>query len=94
VDSSNGRISVGTALADVHAESANGGIRIGEVACGRVDLRAAAGELEVGVRESTAAWLDVSTRVGDVRNSRVPAEGRTPARRPSRCAPSPASATS
>ncbi|MET9514517.1 DUF4097 family beta strand repeat-containing protein [Streptomyces sp. NPDC002994] len=74
-NSSNGRISVGVAHAGVDAKSANGGIRIGEVARGQITLRAAAGDLEVGIRESTAAWLDVNTGVGKLRNSLGPAEG-------------------
>jgi len=30
-------------------------------------LETAAGELEVGIREGTAAWLDVSSKYGRVR---------------------------
>ncbi|WP_274560783.1 DUF4097 family beta strand repeat-containing protein [Streptomyces spiramyceticus] len=74
-NSSNGRISVGVAHSGVDAKSANGGIRIGEVARGQVVLQIASGDVEVGIRESTAAWLDVSTRVGSVRNSLGPSEG-------------------
>ncbi|MGW1989393.1 DUF4097 family beta strand repeat-containing protein [Embleya sp. NPDC001921] len=69
VCSSDGRIAIGVAHADVDATCANGGIRIEEVARGRVRLRTGTGNLEVGVRESTAARLDVRTRMGDVRNS-------------------------
>ncbi|UQI46886.1 DUF4097 domain-containing protein [Streptomyces sp. HU2014] len=75
VNSSNGRISVGVAHAGVDAKSAKGGIRIDEVARGKVTLQTAMGDLEIGIRESTAAWLDVSTRFGGVRNSLGPAEG-------------------
>ncbi|WP_248965176.1 DUF4097 family beta strand repeat-containing protein [Sphaerisporangium perillae] len=74
-NASNGRISVGVAHAGVEAKSANGGIRIGEVARGQVVLQTATGDLEVGIRESTAAWLDVNTRLGSVRNSLGSAEG-------------------
>jgi DUF4097 and DUF4098 domain-containing protein YvlB len=74
-NSSNGRISVGVAHAGVDAKSASGGIRVGEVARGQVVLQTAAGDLEVGIRESTAAWLDVHTRLGSVRNSLSPFEG-------------------
>ncbi|MDI3403766.1 DUF4097 family beta strand repeat-containing protein [Streptomyces cavernicola] len=73
--SSNGRISVDVAHASVEAKSANGHIRVGDVARGRITLRTAAGDLEVGIRESTAAWLDVSTAVGSVLNSLGPAAG-------------------
>lgn len=75
VSSSNGRISVDTAHASVEAKCANGAIRIGEVARGRITLQAAVGDIEVGIREPTAAWLDVHTRFGDVRNSLGPTEG-------------------
>lgn len=74
-NSSNGRTSVDVAHAGVDARSANGGIRIGDVARGRVVLQAAAGAIEVGIRESTAAWLDVHTVVGTVRNSLGSADG-------------------
>jgi len=69
VTSANGRISVDRALASVMAKTANGNIRIGEVVNGAIELQTAAGELEIGIREGTAAWLDVSSRYGRVRNS-------------------------
>ncbi|MEU5421815.1 DUF4097 family beta strand repeat-containing protein [Streptomyces sp. NPDC020667] len=73
--SANGAISVGVAHGGVEAKSANGTIRIGEVARGKVTLQGASGDLEIGIRHSTAAWLDVSTGVGTVRNSLGPADG-------------------
>jgi hypothetical protein len=69
VKSANGRISVNRAHASVIAKTANGNIRIGEVVNGAIVLETAAGELEVGIREGTAAWLDVSSQYGRVRNS-------------------------
>jgi DUF4097 and DUF4098 domain-containing protein YvlB len=69
VKSANGRISVDRAHASVMAKTANGNIRIGEVVNGAIVLETAAGELEVGIREGTAAWLDVSSHYGRVRNS-------------------------
>ncbi|WP_329149357.1 DUF4097 domain-containing protein [Streptomyces sp. NBC_01456] len=73
--SANGALSVGVAHDSVDATSANGAIRIGEVARGRVDLQAAAGDLEIGIRQSTAAWLDVHTDVGSVRTPLGPSDG-------------------
>lgn len=64
-----GDISIGRVYDDVTARSVTGDIRVGEVTRGRVELRAAAGELEIGVRKGSAAWLDVHTKVGHVRNS-------------------------
>jgi DUF4097 and DUF4098 domain-containing protein YvlB len=69
VKSANGRISVDLAHVSVIAKTANGNIRIGEVVNGAIVLETAAGELEVGIREGTAAWLDVSSHYGRVRNS-------------------------
>jgi hypothetical protein len=69
VKSANGRISVDRAHASVIAKTANGNIRIGEVMRGAIVLETAAGELQVGIREGTAAWLDVSAHHGRVRNS-------------------------
>ncbi|GHC43679.1 DUF4097 family beta strand repeat-containing protein [Streptomyces cinnamoneus] len=72
---SNGRISVGVARAGVDARSANGGIRIGEVTRGKVTVQTSAGDLDIGVPESTAAWLDVNTRFGTVHSELTPADG-------------------
>jgi Putative adhesin len=69
VKSANGRISVDRAHASVIAKTANGNIRVGEVTSGAIVLETAAGELEIGIREGTAAWLDLSSHYGRVRNS-------------------------
>lgn len=75
VSSSNGRITVGTAQAGVEAKSAYGTIHVGDVARGRVTLRTSAGDVEVGIRGTTAAWLDVHTSLGSIRNSLSPSDG-------------------
>ena len=50
-------------------------------------LETALGELEVGIREGTAAWLDVSASFGSVRNALDAADAPgAVAPRPSRCA--------
>ncbi|MET9698734.1 DUF4097 family beta strand repeat-containing protein [Streptomyces sp. NPDC006529] len=72
---SNGSVSVGTAHAGVEAKSANGHIEVGEVARGQVALQTAAGNISVGIAPSTAAWLDVNTRVGSVRNTLTTTDG-------------------
>jgi DUF4097 and DUF4098 domain-containing protein YvlB len=69
VKSANGRITVDRAHSSVIAKTANGNIRIGEVVSGAIVLETAAGELEIGICEGTAAWLDVSSKYGRVRNS-------------------------
>lgn len=35
---------------------------------GRVELRTKAGDLQVGIHEGAAAWLDVKSKAGAVRN--------------------------
>jgi hypothetical protein len=66
--SANGDIFVGHAGGDVHAKTANGRIRVDEVVRGSVVMETSAGELAVGIREGTAAWLDVRSLTGRVRN--------------------------
>jgi DUF4097 and DUF4098 domain-containing protein YvlB len=68
LNAANGSITVDRAHASVTAKTANGSVRIGEVARGAVTLETAAGSLEIGIRTGTAAWLDVKTSAGRVRN--------------------------
>jgi DUF4097 and DUF4098 domain-containing protein YvlB len=68
VRAANGGISVDRAGAGVDAKTSNGAIRLGEVARGSVVLGTAAGDLDIGIAEGTAAWLDVNTGHGRVRN--------------------------
>jgi hypothetical protein len=64
----NGDIMVDQAGSAVRARTAYGSIRVGEVVRGDVVMDTAFGDLEVGVREGTAAWLDVDSRAGSVRS--------------------------
>lgn len=73
--SSNGNVLIGHAGAGVVARTANGDVRVAEVGRGDVVVETAAGELEVGIAPGVAAWLDVSTRFGSVRNSLDSARG-------------------
>lgn len=68
VRSANGDIAVGRAGAGVDAKTSNGSIRLGEVVRGSVVLATAMGDLEIGVAQGTAAWLEVNTGFGHVRN--------------------------
>ena len=68
VNAGNGRISVEQARETVAARSANGDVRLGEVAHGAVLAQTAFGKVEIGIREGVAAWLDLNTRYGSVRN--------------------------
>ncbi|MFD7666102.1 DUF4097 domain-containing protein [Streptomyces sp. NPDC059788] len=73
--SANGRIDIAVARAGVDASCSSGGIRVGDVTRGRIDLRTSVGDLEVGIHEGTAAWLDTHTKYGTVRNSLGAADG-------------------
>ena len=68
VNAANGRISVDQASGPVAAKSANGDVRLGEVAHGAVLAQTGLGKVEIGIRDGVAAWLDLSTRYGSVRN--------------------------
>jgi putative adhesin len=63
-----GEIAVARAASDVSARNAYGGVRIAEAVSGVVDLSTTYGELEIGIATGTAAWLDVSSSTGSVRN--------------------------
>jgi hypothetical protein len=69
VNAANGSIAVDLARATVAAKSANGDVRLGEVVRGSVVLETHLGDLEVGIREGTAAWLDVRSTAGKVHNA-------------------------
>lgn len=78
LSAANGDISVDQASAAVEAKAANGNIRMGEVVRGSVVLETGFGEVEVGIREGTAARLDLRTRLGGVRNFLDASDGPEP----------------
>ncbi|MFE5810576.1 DUF4097 domain-containing protein [Streptomyces sp. NPDC056491] len=71
----NGSITVGRAQGSVSSKSSNGDVRIEEVARGTVALQTKAGDLEVGIRQGTAAWLDIHSQAGVVYSALGSAEG-------------------
>jgi hypothetical protein len=75
VNTANGDILVDRAHAGVHAKTASGDIRLGEVIRDRVVLETAVGEIEVGIREGSAAWLELNSLTGSVRNTLTPSDG-------------------
>ncbi|NUT93577.1 MAG: DUF4097 family beta strand repeat protein [Saccharothrix sp.] len=79
VKSANGEISVDLARGDVTATTASGSIRVHEVIRGKVVMETSVGQLEVGIRNGTAAWLDLSSVLGAVHNSLEAASGPDPA---------------
>jgi DUF4097 and DUF4098 domain-containing protein YvlB len=75
LNTAHGDITVYRALAAVSAKTAYGSVRIGEVVRGSVVLETSFGELELGVREGTAAWLDVNSQHGSVRSDLEAGDG-------------------
>ncbi|MFC8062848.1 DUF4097 domain-containing protein [Streptomyces sp. NPDC057293] len=69
VNGANGDIDVARAEDSVTATTAHGTLRVGRVTRGSVQLQTSYGAIEVGVAEGTAAWLDVNSRSGQVRNT-------------------------
>jgi DUF4097 and DUF4098 domain-containing protein YvlB len=74
VSAANGGISIDVAHEGVVAKTANGIVRFGEVARGAAVAESAFGDIEVGIRDGVAAWLDLNTRFGHVRNELDPSE--------------------
>jgi DUF4097 and DUF4098 domain-containing protein YvlB len=68
IKAANGSVSVDRALSDITATSSNGEVRIGEVVRGKVSATSKNGGVEVGVREGSAAWLELNTGLGRVYN--------------------------
>jgi hypothetical protein len=68
VKAANGSVAIDVATAGVDARSANGDVRLGEAVRGAVTLATHAGDVEVGVRPGSAAWLDVTATGGKVYN--------------------------
>jgi len=77
-NAANGDITIDRALSAVIAKTANGAVRIGEVVRGAIEISTANGELEVGIRQGTAAMLDVHSHFGSVRNSLTATERPQP----------------
>lgn len=69
VSGANGDIEIRRAEASVTATTARGALRVAEVARGTVQLESDYGAIEVGIREGTAALLDVRSECGQVRNT-------------------------
>ena len=63
-----GDITVEHAWASVDAKTPAGAIRVHEVGGGTVNLQTSGGEVEIGVPEGVAAWLDLNAKRGRVRS--------------------------
>jgi hypothetical protein len=69
VKAANGDVAVDVAHASVVAKTANGDLRLGEAVRGTVVLETQIGDVGIGLREGTHAWLDVRASAGKVRNA-------------------------
>ena len=70
-----GDVTVDRALASLTGSTMYGQVRVGQAVRGSLVLETAYGEVEAGVREGTAAWLDVSSGAGRIRNLLTEAAG-------------------
>lgn len=68
MNGSYGDMAVDHAAADVEVKTAYGSVRIGAVVRGAVTFTSTYGHLDIGVGDGTAAWLDVSSSTGKLRN--------------------------
>jgi len=78
---SNGDITIDAAGGDVEAVTALGNIRVARLRQGGSELKTATGEIEIGIGEGTAAWIDAHSGFGAIRNQMTdtaePAPGDT-----------------
>ena len=79
VKAANGKIAVDAGACRLVAKSSNGDVRLGQAVRGSVVLETRLGDVEVGIREGTAAWLDVRAAAGSVHNELEAAEAPGPA---------------
>jgi DUF4097 and DUF4098 domain-containing protein YvlB len=63
-----GDLEITTALASVTANTAYGSVQIAEVSSGSIQVESGFGQVTIGVRQGVAAWLDLSSKGGHVRN--------------------------
>lgn len=63
-----GDLEITRALASVTAKTAYGTVQVGEVSTGSIQLESGYGQITVGVRAGVAAWLDLESKNGRVRN--------------------------
>ncbi|MGO4145514.1 DUF4097 domain-containing protein [Paenarthrobacter sp. YAF11_1] len=69
ISAANGDVSLERAGASTIIKASSGDITVGEVSAGTLTAQTAAGALSIGVRQGTAAWLDLKTKYGRLRNA-------------------------
>jgi len=68
LQNANGAIEVESASSQVTAKTALGDVRLGMLSQGSSEARTACGQIDIGVLDGVAAWLDLSTGFGRVHN--------------------------
>ena len=63
-----GDLEITKALGSVTGKTAYGAIQLREVSSGSIQIESGFGQIELGVRPGVAAWLDLSSKNGRVRN--------------------------
>lgn len=83
IRSSNGEIAIHRSGGLAIAKTANGDIRIDEVAGGSIDLATGFGQVDVGITADTTAWVDAHSRFGqitrDLDDAHAPGDDRSTA---------------
>ena len=69
LSSSSGGFDIDRADGSVTAKTASGAIRIGRMTHGQAKLMNGSGNIEVGISDGTAAYIDVNSERGAVRDS-------------------------
>jgi hypothetical protein len=68
LQNANGAIQVDSARSHVTAKTAFGDVRLGLLSRGATEAKTACGQIDIGVLDGVAAWLDLSTGFGRVNN--------------------------
>jgi DUF4097 and DUF4098 domain-containing protein YvlB len=68
VNTASGDIRIRVASGNVDARTAHGDIRLDQIRRGSIQVETAYGQLDIGIPDGTAAWLDAQTSYGRVRN--------------------------
>ncbi len=63
-----GDLEITTALASVSAKTAYGNIELHQISSGSIEVESGYGQITMGVQSGVAAWLDLSSKDGRVRN--------------------------
>lgn len=66
VKSASGDVTVGQAGSGVSVSTASGDVQLRTVARGRVELRSASGDVEIGIAKGSNVWVDARSMSGDM----------------------------